>query len=227
MKLRQVLASAAVIAMLALTGCVKREPVRGTVTGGDTSAATTTAAETTTTEAVRLGSTTGGVYQNTFIGIGCKFSSDWTIYSDEEIRELNQLSMDALSDEYAEMLEKATILYDFSASKGNGENVNINLEKLTAIQALTMDTEAYVDASLPTLKDALASMGATAVSVEKTKLAFAGEETFGIKASMSIEGVSFYETIVCLKRGTYIANITASGFEESRVNATLDSFYAL
>lgn len=237
MKLQKVLAGVAVIAALALTGCAEQEPVRGTVTGGDTAATTTTATETTTTTAettttttaaeVRLGSTTGGVYQNTFIGIGCKFDSSWVIYSDEEIREVNELTMDSLSDEYAEQLANAAVLYDFFASTENGDSININLEKVTAIQALAIDTETYVDMSISSLEDALAGTGVANVKAEKVKRTFAGEETFSATISMTIEGVPFYETVVCLKRGNYFVSITVGAFEQSHVNEILNRFYAL
>lgn len=206
------------VAALALTGCAEQEPVRGTVTGGDTASTTTTAAE------VRLDSTTDRVYQNTFIGIGCKFDSNRVVYSDVQIREVNQLTMDVLSDEYAEQPVKATVLYDFFASTENGDN--IHLEKVTAIQTPAIDTESYVDMSISSLADALT--GALAdVKVEKVNLTFAGKETIGINISMTPQGIPCYETVVCLKRGNYFISITVGAFEQSRVSEFLNSFCAL
>lgn len=176
---------------------------------------------------VSLGTSSNNVYENAFLGIGCKLSSDWTFATDEEIMENNQLTQDMVGDEYKAVLENAAVISDMFASHSNGmDSVNVNLEKLN-LGALAITEEQYCEASVDALEGALSSMGLNVKSIETSTMTFAGSKHACIIVEGEFEGVSVYETLVTIRQGNYMSCITACTWYDNTISDILDAFYAL
>jgi hypothetical protein len=99
-----------------------------------------------------LGTVEGNVYENTFIGIGCTLGSDWTYYSDEKIREINNAAASLAGEEFRQMMANATVVYDMYAAHSNQINtVVVNLEKVDKVQLAVLDLEENLKNTIPAL----------------------------------------------------------------------------
>ena len=181
---------------------------------------------------VELGSMTGGVYKNDFVGISCTMDDNWTYYSEEEILALNGLVADSTDDEeLAEQLRDSDSFYDMMAENGETlENVNIVLENLGLIYGNTMDASGYIDVALENLESQMKSMGMNVTSCEKVSFDFCGKETDGIyiTSSMAVEGmeIEVFQRMACVKAGTYMCVITACSYFEDTTMDVLNLFSA-
>ena len=156
------------------------------------------------------GVTDGNVYENLFIGLGFNLPSGWEFASDEEIRELNNISSDMMDDKYAEQIKKADIVYDMLATQlSTGSSVSINLEKVSALGAIATDAQ-YVESAVASVKTVLESMGATNISAEQTKVKIAGENLYALDVSCKVNGVAIYEKVICKKVDNYFVCITVA-----------------
>lgn len=181
---------------------------------------------------VELGSMSGGIYENDFVGIGCKLDDTWTYYSDDEIMELNGLMVDSIDDEdLAEQLRSSDSFYDMLASDNDGSSINVVLENLGLIYGHTLDAGGYIDIALESLEGQLALMGVTTSTCEKISFDFCGKQTDGIyiAGTLNVEGieVDMYQRMACVKAGSYMTCITACSYFEDLTTDMLDMFYAL
>lgn len=174
-----------------------------------------------------LGLAEGNVYESEFLKIGFNLIEGWTFYTEEQIRQINNLSIDMVDEEIAESLKDANLIYDMYALDSYGNSVNINLEKLNTVGTAIFSEKDYVNASLETLKDALKSMGFTTVTTEATTVTLAGEEHPAIYVVCSNEQLTMYEKIVCKKVGKYMASITIATVYEDNTDTIISQFYAL
>lgn len=174
-----------------------------------------------------LGLAEGNIYENEFLKIGFNLIEGWTFYTEEQIREINNISIDMVDEEIAESLKNANLIYDMYALDSFGNSVNINLEKLNTVGSAIFSEEEYVNASLETLKDALKSMGFTSVTAEATTVTLAGEKHPAVYVVCANEQLTMYEKIVCKKVGKYMASITIATVFEDNTDTIISQFYAL
>ncbi len=207
----------------------------GTTTTTSTSAATTTGSKTTTTttgetqnEGFQFGSTAGGTYTNDYIGIGCKLDSTWTFKSDEEILELNNLTKDLLDEDIAELLESAQVIYDMMAVHSSGmDNVLINLEKTSVLQAALTDLKAMLEQTVPTVESALTGMGYTNFAWEVGEATIDGKRFAALKNSSQINGLTMYQLTLVFRCNQHLASLCISTYGEDKTNQILNTFYLL
>lgn len=168
-------------------------------------------------------------YENEYIGIGCKLDSDWVVYDEEQIAELNGIVVNMITDEaIADQLEKSGYLQPFYALTEEGlVTVNITLENLGLLYGSLLDEQAYAEIASEQLPSAFEGLGMTDVTVETDTVTFAGGEHAAIFVSGSLEGIEFHEILVCMKVGRYIANITAASYLADVTEDVLALFYAL
>lgn len=182
---------------------------------------------------LELGSMVGGTYENAFAGIGCKLDSSWTYLSDEEILEINEITIDSIDDEeLAELLSDKDTFYDMMAlSEETASTVNVVVENLGLLHGSVLDTGSYIDISLKSLESQLGSMGMNVSSCRKDSFDFCGKPTDGIYVSgtMNIEGVDVecFERMACVKAGTYMFAVTVCTYIEDNTADLLELFYAV
>ena len=150
------------------------------------------------------GTIENGIYTNTFVGIGCQLSDDWTYYTDEQLAELSGVVAES-SEEMQKAMEDGKSTYDMFASAMEGlVTINVVYEDLGALYGKLLDEAGYLEIAVPKLEDALASMGLSNVKVEQTPVQFAGLVREGAVISGEMDGVPMYETLVCIKQEGYM-----------------------
>ena len=226
----------AALLVCALTACGEKEDVRGDIIpGGDeaesTTTTTTAAADDEEEEvAFELGATNGGVYENEFLGIGCRLSSPWAYYTDEQIREANNVSLDMAGEEVKEQLKNASVIYDMMAQNTEtGGTVQVVLEKVGAANALAAlaDPQAYYDAAAPTIRTGLSNMGCTNIDIQVVTHTIGGKSFPGMSLVADINGTKMYEKQLVLVKGDHLACITFVAVGADDTNAVLQNFYLM
>ncbi|MBE6770088.1 MAG: hypothetical protein E7548_04970 [Ruminococcaceae bacterium] len=173
-----------------------------------------------------LGSTSGLTYENKFIGIGCKLDSDWTFYTDEEIRELNNVTADLAGEEFEDILKNSAVIYDMFASHSNEtDNINVNLEKVNPLTLAAIDLTENYKQLMPTMKQGFENMGYKNIQMKTGTVTIDGKDFASMSTSGEIGEFKMYQTAFCLKCNGYIANITITAFDKDAVDTILDKFY--
>lgn len=189
-------------------------------------------------EKFEAGSNQNGEYKNSFLGIGCKFDENWVLYSDEQIRENNELTMSLMGDDYAETmgnaLESGSTVVDMMATNINStDSINLSIDNVK-LQGAFVGLDAFANATAKLVEEPLAQMGIENLSTEVIDYTFAGKECKAISIcgvySVPIDetnsiDVNMYETVVLYKKGTYIASIGACSFFENHTDEYLAMFY--
>lgn len=215
------LALAVLLSFSACSFITKQEDIRGDQIVNDGSSSSTE-------QEFSLGEAKGLTYENKFIGIGCTLDSDWTFYTDEQIKELNNISSDVAGDDLKEILENASIVYDMAAGRSNGlDNINVNLEKMNAITLAALDLAENYETAYSLVEESYVNMGYTDISHEITTAKIDGEDHTALRITAEINGMKLYQKLISIKCSGYLANITVSTYEEDTVDAILDKFYTV
>ena len=91
------------------------------------------------------GTIENGIYTNTFVGIGCELSDDWTYYSDEQLAELSGVVAES-SEEMQKAMEDGKSTYDMFASAMEGlVTINVVYEDLGALYGKLLDEAGYLE----------------------------------------------------------------------------------
>ena len=175
-----------------------------------------------------LGTTTGSKYENEFIGIGFAAPDGWTFYTDAQIKELNQATADMMDEEYAEVISRASLVYDMMVQdSATGSSVNINMEKATAAAVKQLDLEEYLENNLSAVSDSLSSMGFTVTDNKISDVTLAGKATKGLWLKSTYSGVEMYQLVMPIKCNDYIAVATVTTVGGDTTSDVLDCFYAV
>lgn len=168
-------------------------------------------------------------YENELIGLGCQLDEDWRVYSADEMAELNGMVADMMTDEtIAEQLESSGYVQAFYAQLGDDPvTVNITVENLGLLYGTLLDEQQYAELSIDQLPAVLESMGLENLSTEITAATFLGSEHTAINVYGQIQGIDFYETLVCVKVNRYMACVTAASYLADVTGDVLNMFYAL
>ena len=87
------------------------------------------------------GTIENGIYTNTFVGIGCQLSDDWTYYTDEQLAELSGVVAES-SEEMQKAMEDGKSTYDMFASAMEGlVTINVVYEDLGCESAKQMQVD--------------------------------------------------------------------------------------
>ncbi|MBQ3231160.1 MAG: hypothetical protein IJB49_09125 [Clostridia bacterium] len=213
--------------ILSFTACGGDEDVRGTIStvSGASETAESSKADENNNE-FAMGTTNGSVYENSYIGIGCRLDSDWTFYTDEQIKELNQITADKGGEEFAEIMENADIVYDMFVQKTNGDNMNVNLEKVNAITLAALDMSTFYNEEMKkTLKQSLESVGCTNVEMEDTEVVIDGKKFVAVKITSEMSGVKMYQTNFAIKCSKHIASICITTMNGDSASSIIEKFY--
>ena len=191
----------AVCTVFALCACGAGKDIGGSVTLGEDDSS------------FQLGTINGGVYENSYLGVGISLDDSWDIYDEEQLAELIGLTAEQFDDEkYVEQLKNADMFYDFFASAEQGlVTVNIIIQNM----------------SLEQMDEQLQSAGFSDISAEKITVDFAGAERTGIKSSSLYQGADYFTQQVFIKHGKYMAIFTVSSFFEDITGDVLSQFYGI
>ncbi len=172
-----------------------------------------------------LGAVTNGVYENDYLGVRFTLPKDWVFYTEEQILQLNNITSQYFDEDTQKLIENATIFYNMYASHPeSGSNINMNMEKLSAIQLGYLDIEATLKAQFDALKDAYENMGYTDVRLNYEKVTVDGKTFDGIQMTASIYGVEFYGTVFTFRKDGYLVNVTACSLFTNQTTEILRNF---
>ena len=176
-----------------------------------------------------LGDVTGLNYENEFIGIGCNLPADWMFFTDEQIRELNNITTDLAGEEYKEVVANASLVYDMYAMSTTNQinNINVNLEKGNPVTIAMTDLEDVIENSLPLLKQGIENMGGSVVSSEIGSVTVDGTEFTCMTNIMEVNGITMYQLSFLKKCNGYIASISIGATDENTLNDIIDCFYVI
>ena len=233
--------AAVLLAAVLLAGCSPGSETKGTLTevsepeesAGGTVVPAPEAEE--PEESVSFGRINGGIYENTYFGIGCELDSDWEFAAAEELAGLNGAAAEAIDDEeLRRLMEKSGSVFDMYATASDGLfSMSVVIEKLNALYGIALTEETYMDASIAQLEQALGSMdGVSDVSIEKRTIVFAGEEHTAAHVGYNISPdgetkIPGYELIVCIKNGSCVAAVTMSTLTVDLTSEAAGLFYAI
>ena len=221
----------AMLLLVCLCGCVPNTGnLRGEIETPSSSTNTLDNNETpppSTGPELSLGKTENNRYHNDFFGISCTLPSDWIFYTDEEIRELNNFTMDTFDEDFAEALKNATVIYDMFAKHPNDlGSTNVNMEKLSALQVLMLDLKANIELQLPSLETSYTNMGYTNIQTAYTKITVNGKEYDGMTLTCQLQGINFYSASICYIKNSYLVSINVGSLITNETD-TLWSYYTL
>ena len=254
MKKKLLVLTLALCTAFSLTACSNKveDSVRGTVSNATSEAASTEAAaedsaeaegseevatetgeateatEAAEDEGLTLGHSESNSYESTFLGLGCKFDSNWTFMTDEQIRANSDLTAELIDDQaYTDALKEGSVITDMMVQNATtASSVSITIEKLQVTMKGVVE-EDYVDAVMPQMGSTLESAGFSNVQIEKVTVNFLGEDRVALKINSTVNGIAVNQLQIPIKKGSYIACITASAFGDNTVDEMIDAFYTL
>lgn len=175
-----------------------------------------------------LGTVEGPVYENRFIGLGFRLKEGWTFYSDEQIKELNNLAAEVAGEDYVELLKDSALVYDmYATSSDQMSNVNVNLEKVNALQLAAINLATNFENSFPTLEQSFSNMGYTNISHEVGTITIDNKEFTSLSVTGEINGVKMYQKHIAVKCYGYLANIAVTTFNEDTTDDIYADFYVV
>lgn len=178
------------------------------------------------TDKFSLGKTSGKVYTNDFIGIGLRLGDDWSFYNDDQIKEINNVTKDVAGEDFAELMENASIIYDMYATNDSKlNNININLEKMDNATLAALNIEENYKSAFPYVEEALGNMGYENLSYTISPVEVDGRTLDAIHITGEINGINFYQTAFSVKCNGYLANVTISTMFDDTSDELLNRFY--
>ena len=201
------------------------ENIRGEVSGEENKPDETTApTQPKETEPdFSMGKSTGNTYKNDFLGISCTLPADWVFYTDEQIKQLNNVVGDYVDESVKEQLKNAAIIYDMQAAKP-GSSVGVNMEKLNALQIAGLNIKQVLEAQIPTIKDMYSQMGYTETKVTYDKVTVDGKEFDCLKLAAKNQGVDFALVSFAFRKNNYLATVSVGTIEASQLDTILGYF---
>lgn len=176
------------------------------------------------------GTILGNMYESYFFDMGVRLPNGWEFYDEAYMRALNNATIDMLDDEYQALIKNATLIYEMMAvNKTNGmDNININLEKLNALQLRTLDVGDNYIALKPAMKAMLENAGYTVQSMQVTTVKVDGRTMDAMVTEASVSGITMQQISFAYICGEYLVNFTVSSFNNpDGAYAILDYFYSV
>lgn len=174
-----------------------------------------------------VGELSGDTYTNEYFGFAATLDG-WTFLSKDQLSQLTEQVADLLDDEeIAKVYAAGKVVMEMYAGNGAGGTVNVTVENLGDANGAKYTESSYVDATVSVLPDKMTNAGYTDVSVNKTDVTLAGANHSGISVVATSNGVTVYETLVCVKVGNYVCTVTTATAETDTTAEILGLFEAL
>ena len=136
---------------------------------------------------ISLGEVENHTYRNDSFGISCTLTDEWVFLSREEILSVNSLSAELMGDELAQQIADAPILYDMTANNPvTGAGITVNMEKITILQAATLDLKATLESQFEGIRTGLSNIGYADVTItyENLQVSYEVEILAGIPGDL-------------------------------------------
>ncbi|MBQ6808077.1 MAG: hypothetical protein IJP07_02780 [Firmicutes bacterium] len=175
-----------------------------------------------------LGRVDGNIYESEFIGIGCTLDQEWSFYSEEQIKTLNNVAEDMLPEDFLEAVKDVMVIYDMYALGENQlDTISVNLEKVDKTALAALDLSENYEKAIPILMQSFENMGYTDVSYEISSLRVEDQDFPSLRTCVKANGVTVYQEAFSIKCNGYIANVTLTAYNEDNIDALVENFYLL
>ena len=222
---------AAIMILITLVSCRKNDVsnVKGKISGD----VSTTGTNEEQTEQIpeedsklKLGKVDSHTYESEFLNLKITLDDDWYLYTEEEIAELNNITITSFDEEFQEKYENATSFYDlFAQNLTSGETINILFEKVNAVAAIALDENEYMDLTIDNLSHLDPNSGMAVVSCEKDMNSKLGDRIVpSLKMVMDFSGINLYERCFIFKKGAYFAGLTIVSVSEESLDNIISCF---
>lgn len=174
---------------------------------------------------ISMGSYSGNTYRNDFLGLSCTVPEGWEFYSEEQLLELNGFVGEYVSEEVQEQLKNANVVFDmFAQHPTEGSSINVNMEKLNAVQLISLDIQETLEAQIPGIESSYQEMGYTDVQVNSQKATIDGKEFDSLFVSAKVNGMDFVLVCFAFRKGNYLVNVSAGTLQMEKLNSLLGCF---
>ncbi|MBR0091487.1 MAG: hypothetical protein IJP92_07295, partial [Lachnospiraceae bacterium] len=164
-----------------------------------------------------IGTKEGNVYQNDYLNIRFELPDGWSVMTDEQINAVMQVSQQVFSNtDLKEVLDSGNVYYDLYAVSDaiGGDNVNVTLQSLSALQITVTDSQLTEDMMLqvmgPQFENTYKQMGATDYEYEIRTIRFRGEDKQAIHQKVVLYGVEMEQCVVIVIEGDYMATVSST-----------------
>ena len=172
-----------------------------------------------------LGKSENNTYNNEFLGLSCTLPSEFVSFTDKQILELNNMVGDVIDEDVAKQLESANIIYDmYAVNQAAGDSINVNLEKLSAAQIITLDIKKNLEAQIETIKSSFQNMGYTDIDVAYKKITIDGKEFDSLTIFAKVQGIPYYSTVFTFRKSNYLANVTFGSLQTDKTDTFVGYF---
>ncbi|MBQ1484545.1 MAG: hypothetical protein IIZ42_04500 [Eubacterium sp.] len=171
-----------------------------------------------------------GVYTNDYFGITFDASkSNWLIGDEAELAEYAGLPDGSGEEEFKAYFEDNGHFFDvFFENLQDYSNINVVIQDLGLLGGAMTDLDDYVEAALDAAAESLENEGLTDVKSEAGTTYFMGEkEVPCVYVTGTLQGIDIFQRQIYVKRGRYIACITATCFNSDMTKERLAGFKAL
>ena len=174
-----------------------------------------------------LGTITGETYENSFLGIGCRLEG-WHYYTDEEIEETNQITMENLAAEIRKLASE-NIAVMAAETADSLQNVNIQLRNVAQYTSVYNEVGlvSIAQSSLDQFKESLEASGMNDVDTHLDSVNISGEDIPGIGGSYTLSSYPIYFMQLWILRGDFLVYLTATTILEDQTEEVLSHFYLL
>ncbi|MBQ7245420.1 MAG: hypothetical protein IJS33_00670 [Firmicutes bacterium] len=191
------------------------------------------AQEETVVPAELLGKTEDNSYVNEYFGFRFDAADNWYVLTASERAELMGLAAAEINDEdIATLLESAGYVTDFyaldtSGSTVNGfNNVNVTIQDMGKLYGLITSEKKIAEASVDSIKQALAAQGMETIDVEVGETEFIGKNCVSMTIVSKAGDMQMFQKQIFLKNGSAMACVTATALEEDKTDELLAAFKA-
>lgn len=174
-----------------------------------------------------LGTITGETYENSFLGIDCRLEG-WHYYTDEEIEETNQITMENLAAEIRKLASE-NIAVMVAETADSLQNVNIQLRNVAQYTSVYNEVGlvSIAQSSLDQFKESLEASGMNDVDTHLDSVNISGEDIPGIGGSYTLSSYPIYFMQLWILRGDFLVYLTATTILEDQTEEVLSHFYLL
>lgn len=209
-------------------------------TSNETSTETSNETSTESADEVRsaaLGTYENGIYENTYVGFGCKLDEIWQVATAEQLQEIPDAVGDILKDtEISDAVSSMNKIMDVQGTNPEtGNSFSVMYMELNATQQLAFDIvseENIVDINLSkkeVIIESFAQIGVTINTIEKYHTTFLGEERIGVHLTTSVNGqdIHIIELFDFSLGGKYGVTTTFIGSSLESIQEMMDMFYKI
>lgn len=175
---------------------------------------------------LEMGTVEENKYWNPSIQLGCTLGEQWNFLSEEEILEINGFVQGQLEEDFVDWMNSSDYYQDmYAVNVLTSATVNIAVEKLNLVNAITMSEKLYCELSCKSLVDALTQMGIENVKTDMGEIALDGETHSCIRVSGTIQNLKMFESLVTIKMGNRMIVLGVCCYGEDTCDEVLSSFY--